>query len=491
MTIDRILISACPGEIRIAEMSKGRLAGIGIHRLGAETRVGDVYVGRVEAVIHNLQAAFVEIGEERSGFLGLAEARPVPHFGRDNEPDDAIGDYVNEGDRILVQVTRDAEEDKGAKLTARISLSGRDLVFTPQGSGINISRRIHDAAERDRLTGILEGMLAGEGAPEGTQGGFIVRTAAAEAHDEDIAAEAVRLRARWLDIEAARDQAQGVSAVHRDAPPALRILRERGGAELESVVVDDAALYAEMQAFVADEMPDLAEILTRHAGSEPLFEAEGVEEMIEAALDVYVPLPSGGNILISETPALTAVDVNTGSADFGGRDKTNLEVNKEAAREIARQMVLRNLSGLIIVDLVSMRRRDAQDELGEVFAAALAGDPQHPNLVGFTRLGLAELTRRRAGASLQELMCGEPAAPRVSAETTALAALRAVLSEAARAAQPAYALRVHPDVAKVLDNEFAAPLAETREKLGGVLEIVADGDMAPDVFRVETGTAKG
>jgi len=257
------------------------------------------------------------------------------------------------------------------------------------------------------------------------------------------------------------------------------------------VVVDDAALYAEMQAFVADEMPDLAEILTRHAGSEPLFEAEGVEEMIEAALDVYVPLPSGGNILISETPALTAVDVNTGSADFGGRDKTNLEVNKEAAREIARQMVLRNLSGLIIVDLVSMRRRDAQDELGEVFAAALAGDPQHPNLVGFTRLGLAELTRRRAGASLQELMCGEPAAPRVSAETTALAALRAVLSEAARAAQPAYALRVHPDVAKVLDNEFAAPLAETREKLGGVLEIVADGDMAPDVFRVETGTAKG
>jgi len=491
MTIDRILISAAPGETRIAEMSKGRLAAIGIHRTGAETRVGDVYIGRVEAVIHNLQAAFVDIGEERAGFLGLAEARPMPHFGRDNEPDDAIGDYVNEGDRILVQVTRDAEEDKGAKLTARVSLSGRDLVFTPQGSGINISRRITDSAERDRLTGILENMLAADAGDQDALGGFIVRTAAAEAHDEDIAAEAGRLRARWLDIEAARDQAQGIAAVHRDAPPALRILRERGGTELESIVVDDAVLFAEMQAFVADEMPDLAEILIRHTGAAPLFEAEGVEEMIEAALDVFVPLPSGGNILISETPALIAVDVNTGSADFGGRDRTNLEVNKEAAREIARQMVLRNLSGLIIVDLVSMRRRDAQDELGEVFAAALAGDPQHPNLVGFTRLGLAELTRRRAGASLQELMCGEPAAPRVSAETTALAALRAVLSEAARAAQPAYALRVHPDVAKVLDNEFAAPLAETREKLGGVLEIVADGDMAPDVFRVETGTAKG
>lgn len=493
MIIDRILISASPGETRIAEMAGGLLAGLSIHRAGAETRVGDIYLGRVEAVIHNLQAAFVDIGEDRAGFLALPETRPQMHSGQAGESEDEIGDYLAEGDRVLVQVMRDAEADKGAKLTARISLSGRDLVYAPGDSGISISRRISDTAERDRLTTALEAVIAdgaGDPAAGDPGGGFIVRTAAAEAEDDELADEAARLMGRWADIEAARDQAAAPACIHRDAPPAFRVLLERGGTGLERVIVDDAALFGEMQAFVTAEMPDLAEVLRHHTGARPLFEAEGIEELIDAALDVHVPLASGANLLISETPALTAIDVNTGSADFGGRDRTQLEVNKEAAAAIARQIVLRNLSGLLVVDFVSMRRKDAERELADTFARSLAVDPLKPHLVGFTRLGLAELTRRRQGASLQEIMCGPPAAPKRSPETTALAALRAALAEAQAAAQPAYRLHVHPSVADALDGAYAGALAETRQRLGGGLTVIADVGLAQDGFRVEGGNAE-
>jgi ribonuclease G len=476
MTVDRILISAAPGETRIAELSGERLTGLGIHRIGAETRVGDIYLGRVEAVINNLQAAFVDIGEERAGFLALPEVRPKPV----GEGEDQISDYLAEGDKVLVQVTRDAEEDKGPKLTTRISLTGRDLVFQPFDSGVSISRRISDAAERARLEAAVGG--AGQG-----EGGFIVRTAAAEAEDDEIADEAARLRARWEAIEAARDQGGKAGCVHRDVAPAFRVLRERGGAELERVIVDDADLLAEMRAFVEIEMPDLLEVLAHHAGATPLFEAEGVEDLIDAALDVYVELPSGANILISETPALTAVDVNTGTADFGGRDRTLIGVNKEAAEEIARQIVLRNLSGLIIIDFVSMRRRDAEQELSDHMARALAADPLKPHLVGFTRLGLAEITRRRQGASLQEIMCGEPVAPLLSPESTALAALRAALAEGRAAPKPSYRIHVAAPVADALLNEFEDALAETAGKLGGSLDVVTDASVGPDGFRIEGG----
>lgn len=484
MVIDRIYISVSPGETRIAELEDGQLAGLTVHRVGAESRVGDIYVGRVEAVIHNLQAAFVDIGEERSGFLALPEVRTR----RDSDEEDQIGDYLSEGDRVLVQVMRDAEEDKGAKLTTRVSLSGRDLVFAPQGRGISVSRRIGDSAERERLTAAVQSAAGQDGTAEGA---YIVRTAAAEAEDDDLAAEVARLQARWAEIEAARDQGSVPAAVHRDAEPALRILRERGGADLQTVSVDDAALFQRMTKFVQAEMPDLAEALHHHAGPDDLFEISGVEEMIDAALDTFVPLASGANLLISETPALTAIDVNTGGADFGNRERTALEVNKEAAQEIAHQIRLRNLSGLLVVDFVSMRQRDAQHELGEVFRAALADDPLYPNLIGFTRLGLAEITRRRQGASLQELYCGEPAPPARSAETTALAALRAAIGAARGQASASYMLEVPPGAAKALTGPFAAALAETRERLGGGLEIVTVSDMAADMFQVKGGEGGG
>jgi ribonuclease G len=478
MVIDHIFISASPGEVRIAELAAGRLAGLTVHRAGAESRVGDIYLGRVEAVIHNLQAAFVDIGEARSGFLALPEVRP----NRDSVAEDKIGDYLAEGDAVLVQVQRDAEEDKGAKLTMRVGVSGRDLVYTPSSSGISISRRISDDDERQRLKAAVQAVSSDD------DGGFIVRTAAAEAEDDELANEATRLRGRWAEIEAARDQGKAPACLFREVEPACRVLREHGGADLESIVVDDAALFSRMQAFANQEMPDLLEVLRHHADPAPLFGVEGIEDLIDAALDTYVPLASGANLLISEMPALTAIDVNTGSADFGGRENTNTEVNKEAAVEIAWQIRLRNLSGLLVVDFVSMRRHENQQAVQDAFHRALAGDPLHPNLVGFTRLGLAEMTRRRQGASLQELLCGGPALPVRSPESTALAALRGALAEAAITRSSNYVVEVHPNVADALANSFDDAVVETRERLGGNLDIVAVAEMPADIFNVRTGT---
>ncbi len=474
MATDHIFISATPGEVRIAEVADGALSGLTVHRAGAETRVGDIYLGRVEAVIHGLQAAFVDIGEERSGFLALPEVRP--HGTGDEE--DSIGDYLSEGDTVMVEVQRDAEEDKGAKLTMRISLSGRDLVHTPEGGGVSISRRIGNDEDRKRLQAVMAQVSASG------SGGFIVRTAAAEAEDEDLEAEAARLRGRWVEVAAAKQDAQAPTCVFREVEPAFRVLREHGGAELEGIVVDDADLFARMQAFTTAEMPDLVEVLRHHSGPTPLFETEGVEEWIDAVLDPNVPLPCGGSLIISETPALTAIDVNTGSADFGGRERTGTEVNKEAAGEIARQIRLRNLSGLLVVDFVSMRRRENQQMVSDAFQAALAEDPAHPHLVGFTRLGLAEMTRRRQGASLQELICGGPAQPEKSPETVALSALRGVLAEAAGNASPGYILEVHPSVGDVLANAHADALTETRKRLGGNLEVTGIASQAVHVFEV-------
>ena len=472
----RILISCSPGEVRIAELSDGELTGLTLHRDGQETLVGDIYLGRVEAVIHNLQAAFVDIGLERSGYLALAEVRP-----RD-ATDDAIGDYLNEGDAVVVQVPRDPEAGKGAKLTARPVLSGRDLVFTPGQPGISISRRIADAEERDRLAAVMEGQ-------DDAAGGFILRTAAEAAEDDDLLAEAERLRAEWSVIDDRRGAAKAPAVLRRDLEPACRILREQGGVDLGAVVVDDAEVCARVKAFAAEQMPDIADLIRAHKDEAGVFEAEGVEEMIDQATAAKVRLPSGANIIIDETSSLTAIDVNSaGAAGGGNRERGAFEVNDEAAREIAHQIQLRNLSGLLVIDFITMRDKRYQEQVLETLRQALANDPCHPFVGGFTRFGLVELTRRRQGASLTEIIFGGPAAAVPTPLSTALEALRAVVREASASAAPGLVLAAHSAVIETLEGAAAAARETAARKLGGGLELVADDRLARDSFEVRPAT---
>lgn len=496
MKVDTILISRGPGETRVALLSEGWLVELLVSRPGQEGVAGNIYLGRVEAALKGLDAAFVDIGLERPGFLALPEARPA---GAQAEPADAIGDYLSEGDAQLVQVLRDPVEDKGAKLTTHINLPGVNLVFRPDHPGVNVSRRIEDEDERDRLTALVEGL-----APEG--GGFIVRTAAAqvknEAGDGVLEQEAQELMTRWAAIRHRRANAKAPSALHTEPGPALLALRNFGGG-VGKIVADDAGVLNEIKEFCQTFMPDLAALAEAHKGPEDLFEAFGVEEQIDEALTPGVGLPGGGTLIVSQTPALTAIDVNTAGAAAGGsKEQTALDVNLEAAAEAARQVRLRNISGLIVVDFVPVRDEGNKRTVLDALSRAAAGDPQGPHVVGYTRMGLVEMTRRRHGPSLAEVLgpawpggLGGSGGPVKSPLTLALAALRAALSRG-RGKFPSrgrdVTLRVPVDVAGVLNGPINAPggagpeaLKEAEQRLGLAIKVTADQTLTGGQFEVE------
>lgn len=480
MAAERIYINGAPGETRIAILENDRLSDLIISRVGRESLVGHIYLGRVTAVLDGLQAAFVEIGEERAGFLSVADLRPLG----DQQRDDRIANYIAEGDPILVQVLRDPEEDKGAKLTGRVTLTGRDMIFAPGQTGVTLSRKIMGDDERQRLNDIMAKVI-----PEGTEGAFVLRTVAGEAEHEDLEDGVKRILKRWADIEKLKEKATAPECLDKELSPAFAVLRDYGGTDLERFVVDDPALLKDLKKFAEDEMPDLEEIITAPEEKGALFGSHGIEEMIDAALDPVVQLPSGGSIIISETPALTAIDVNTGSTSGGGREQTALMTNEEAAIEIAHQIRLRNLSGLLVIDFVSMRRRENQDTIYRKVRRAVGDDPLRPHVVGFTKLGLLEMTRRRKGPSLSEIVSGSIPIARKSPETVGLEALRGILAEAQATPAAGYTVAAATDVVAALKGVLADSV-KTMEKLHGFkIKLKAEPNFGDEAY-VITGTAK-
>lgn len=475
MAAERIYINGAPGETRIAILEGGKLSDLVIARMGRESLVGNIYLGRVTAVLDGLQAAFIEIGEERAGFLSVADLRPHA----DQQRDDRIANYISEGDSLLVQVLRDPEEDKGAKLTGRVTLTGRDMIFAPGQSGVTLSRKITGDDERQRLNDIMAKIV-----PEGTDGAFVLRTVAAEAEHEDLDDGVKRALQRWKDIQKRQEKATPPECLDKELAPPFAILRDYGGTDLESLVCDDPTLLAELKKFAEDEMPDLEEAISGPTEKGALFSTLGVEEMIDSALDPVVQLPSGGSIIISETPALTAIDVNTGSASGGGREQTALMTNEEAADEIAHQIRLRNLSGLLVVDFVSMRRRENQETVYRKVRRCVGEDPLRPHVVGFTKLGLLEMTRRRKGPSLSEIVSGSLAVARKSPETVGLEALRGVLAEAQATPAPTYTIEASGDVVAVLKGALADTLKATEKQNGYAIKTKAVANFAAEAFQV-------
>ncbi len=475
MAAEKIYINKAPGETRIAIIEGDRLSDYIISRDGKESLVGNIYQGRVTAVLDGLQAAFVEIGEERAGFLSVADLRPLG----DQQRDDRIANYIAEGDAILVQVLRDPEEDKGAKLTGRVSLTGRDMIFAPGQSGVTLSRKITGDDERQRLDDIMAKVV-----PEGTQGAFVLRTVAAEAELEDLEDGVRRILERWTEIKKRQEKATPPECIEKELLPPFSILRDYGGTDLESIICDEPLLLGELKKFVADEMPDLEESIKAFAEKDSLFTSLGVEEMIDSALDPFVALPSGGSIIISETPALTAIDVNTGSTSNGGREQTALMTNGEAAAEIAHQIRLRNLSGLLIVDFVSMRRRENQDAVYRKLRRAVGDDQLRPHVVGFTKLGLLEMTRRRKGPSLSEVISGNIAVARKSPETVGLESLRGVLREAQVNSATGYKIEAAPIVIFALKGVLANTVKALEKTNGYIIKFKAEANFGDESFQI-------
>ncbi|MBX6322818.1 MAG: ribonuclease E/G [Rhodospirillaceae bacterium] len=381
----RLFIGADADGTEAALLDGRGLLEYRVERRAAPSGAGNIHCGRVSRVEKGLGAAFVDIGEERAGFLPLADLAAIPA----------------EGETLLVQVVREAFGGKGARLTARPTLAGILLVLTPATPGISLSARIDDIRERERLVMLVEGLVR-----EGE--GVVARTAAAGASLDSLKAEMARLRAAWVDVQARAETAEPPALLYRGEDAALRLVAENAG-RLAEVTVNSRREAERLQALCDGVLPGMAERILHRPEREWSPSREEILEQAEAALEPRVGLPSGGSLLFEPGQTLTAVDVNSGRAvgDPYGRadaEPTLLKTNLEAAAEIARQLRLRNIGGIVVIDFIDMREPRSRERVVSALRNALAADPAPTRVEPMSRLGLVEMTRRRRGPSLRAML---------------------------------------------------------------------------------------
>lgn len=386
--------------LRAATVEDGALTDLQVDGAGRPSLLGGLFLGRVERIVPGLEAAFVDIGQGRPGLLAAADVR-LPGAGTRKEARGGrrpIGSLLRGGQAVLVQVKAEPGGAKGPTLTMDVSLPGRFLVMTPLSPGISVSRRFGRGEERQRLVARVEEAVA--------SGGWIVRAGAAAAAPGLIEAEAEWLSLAWRDVEAAVAGGRPAPACLRPPPDAaLRAVVEQGMRGLDAILVEDAGAHAALAAWCREAAPDLAPRLALHRGPEPLFERFDLDGEIAGLAERVVPLRGGGSIVIDRTEAMTVVDVN------GGERANPLATNLEAARQVARQLRLRNLGGIVVVDFIDMRGPGDRERLLAELTDAVAGDPVAVEVYGMTRLGLIEMTRARRGPPVPDLLAsggGDP-----------------------------------------------------------------------------------
>lgn len=484
MPADAVFVSALPGETRIALVEEGRIAEMAVERPDAGAGTGDVYFGRVEKVVPGLEAAFVSIGGRRAGFLALPDARPAGAAGGPGK--DSISDYAREGEAVVVQVTRGAVGGKGPKLTCNVSLPGRFAALAPGRPGVSLPPGAGDADGRDSLRALAERLRRSLPAAAG----ILLRPRARAAEPEQVEQEIARLEAEWRQIQDRRTGARAPACLWRDADAVGRMLRDGAGPGLARVVIDDADAFARVKEFCARWLPGLAGGIELSLEWGTLFDAFGLEEQVEAALEPAVALSSGGRLVVAETAALAAIDVDTGAAsDTGEKQEVAARTNREAAVEIARQVRLRNLGGIVVVDFAPLSRPGERAAVLATLKRALAKDPVGVNVFGFTRLGLVEMTRPRLRESLLESMTvpwpGPEGPGRAPAPVAvAFAALRRALKEARARPAAALSLRAPGRVVAAFADAAREARRAVEERLGRPLDLVADESLAPDRFIV-------
>ncbi len=400
---EEILINVTQQETRVAVLDHGVIDELHIERASHRGLVGNIYLGRVARVLPGMQSAFVEIGLERAAFLHVAdiwEYRQAQHTPEITPK--PIEKHLNEGQSLIVQVIKDPIGTKGARLSTQISLAGRLLVHLPQDSHIGISQRIEDEAERTLLKDTLTKLL-----PADTpHGGFIIRTMAEKATERDLARDVEYLTKLWADVQSRSKSIKPGSLVHQDLTLAERVLRDFATEDTQRVLVDATEAHKAMIEFALRYAPAVTERVQLHEGVRPLFDMYGVEQEIERALHRRVDLKSGGYVIIDQTEALTTIDVNTGGyVGVRSFDDTIFKTNLEAAQTIARQLRLRNLGGIIIIDFIDMDLPEHREAVLEALNQAISTDRTRLTVNGFTHLGLVEMTRKRTRESLAHVLC--------------------------------------------------------------------------------------
>ena len=400
-----ILVNVTPSETRVALVENGILQEIHIEREARRGLVGNVYIGKVSRVLPGMQAAFVDIGLEKAAFLHASDIITridnVEELDREQLPPPDIARLVRQGQYILVQVVKDPLGTKGARLTTDVTIPSRYLVLMPRSNHVGVSQRIENEAERERLRSVVNKF-------SDTEVGFIVRTAAEGAGTEELEQDALFLRRLWEKIQERKKKNSKGGMLYEDLNLAARVLRDFVGVEIERIRIDSRLSFQQLHTFVEEFVPQLADRLEYYEGERPIFDLFDVENEIQRALDRRVQLKSGGTLVIDQTEAMTTIDINTG-AFVGHRnlEETIFNTNTEATQAIARQLRLRNLGGIIIVDFIDMQNDDHKRRVLHSLELALAKDRAKTSISGFTSLGLVELTRKRTRESLEHVLSSE------------------------------------------------------------------------------------
>ncbi len=461
-----LLIETTAGEARIAILEDDRVVDLIVEREAGASLVGNIYLGRVQRVVTGISAAFVDIGIPKAGFLPLRG-----------------GQMVTEGAAVRVQVARDAFGEKGAQLSLNLTLPGRLLVYGPATDRLSVSRQIEDEEERQRLLQIVDDIAA-------DQEGFIIRTVAEGASAVQIAEEAENLRDAWEVVAAAQSDVTAPAILYQDLDLLLKALRDNAQDDVSAIWFDDGRALGDARRFCERFAPALVDRLRLHDDLVSLFDARGVEEAIDAALVDRVSLPSGGGIVIEGTEALTAIDVNSGRfVDGIDPQDSALRTNLEAATEAARQIRLRNIGGVIVVDFIDLEDDDAWPQILTRLEEGFMTDRVLCRVVGRTEVGLVELIRRRRRRPLAEILlndcdqCGGTGRIR-NAESTAFDVLRALRREALQGHAGPLTVCVEASVEAILaameNEEGESPL----DLIGRTVILRSEPEFAVDEFDI-------
>jgi ribonuclease G len=484
-----ILINWSPQETRVAVVENGSLQELHVERTLERGLVGNVYLGKVVRVLPGMQSAFIDIGLERAAFLHVADVwnrQPdgePPGIARIGQPQIPIERQVFEGQALTVQVIKDPIGTKGARLSTQISIAGRFLVFLPQDDHIGVSQKI-PSGQRDELRTRLQRLAGAEG------GGFILRTNGEDASDTELSDDLGYLRKAWARIKDASVRLPPLSILHQDLSLLQRVLRDLVSESTQSIKVDSREQFEALKTFGQEFMPAATGKLQHYKGERPIFDLYSIDDDIAKALGRRVELKSGGYLIVDQTEALTTVDVNTGGF-VGARnfDDTIFRTNLEAAQAIARQLRLRNLGGIIIVDFIDMGREDHRESVLSEFRKQLARDRVKTMAGGFSQLGLVEMTRKRTRESLAHMLC-EPCAACAgkgivkTARSVAYDIFREILREARQFDPKEFRVVASPKVIELFLDEESQHLAGLSEFIGKPVSLQSEAAMGQDQYDI-------
>lgn len=487
-----IVINATIGETRIAILEDGRLVEFYVERPEHERMLGNIYLARVLKVVKSMQAAFLDIGEKQDAFLPFADmgdlVRLYTHVDQ-IEPDEhgirkelVDKETIRQRDTLLVQVTKEPMGSKGARVSTRISLPGRFVVLVPDENIVGVSKKITDEAEKRRLRRLAKALKPADC-------GLIIRTVAAGKPESVLRADLENLLQMWDRIQKRAQREKAPCLLYKDVGMTSSIVRDLFTPDVAKLVVDSKKLAKEILAYVKDVAPELADRIELYQGKKPIFDAYDIERQLDRALSRKVWLKSGGYLVIDQTEALVAVDVNSGKLlGKADQEQTNLKINLEAAREIARQLRLRDLGGLIIIDFIDMREQANRRRVYEELKRELSKDRAQYNILPMSKFGIVEMTRERVRPSLV-LSLSEPCpvcggTGRVVSKTTLVTKIeRWIKAFRARSKERSLELHVHPEMAKYLTSGFRSRIRRIMWKFLMKIDVVEDESLALDDFR--------